>query len=739
MLEYALQYAKLGWHIFPLKPGGKTPITQHGVKDATTEEAEIRDWWTRWPNANIGLALGKISGVCAIDIDLDKEKDINGYESLRELGELPATVCQHTPRGGSHFLFHAEISPPNKNGLRPGIDIRSDGYYVVLAPSVHPNGGVYQWQGGHSPWDLRPAAYPDFMRVEREREAVSAIQHDHMRNDFPAIGDTLLQARAYFERVEPAVQGQRGHDCLLWAAQCCVNGLKMSDSDAYAFLAAEYNPRCVPPWNLNDPKDEKDFRRKIREARKNPTSKYPIGWIIDDPGFSVDGPRIEIDSTALIASAKAADAPAIVTSKKSRDGATSSRIPDDLRMPAGWLGEYIGYGLRNAPHPNWPLLFAGGLALWSAVTGRKIVGPSGLPTNLYVIGLALPGSGKNFPRMLNARILEAAGYLDILVDKLASAEGLEDRVAESPHVLLCQPDEMDSMIHTMEQGRDGRGLALGSLLNQLYTTSCGVYVRRIRSSSGDSTRPEPIIRPHVSLFGTATPRLYYEACGRRLLEGGFAARLLVLEADPRSNGRRQIIADLPPGLVEGVIYWKNFVPPDAGDIAELNDKFSRAALIVPAKSCGERALRECQEAADERYRHAEATSDAGAAAVWSRVYEQTEKVATLHASGLNLSNPEITGDIVRWANRMVIISARRALELAAEYHADSPFASKCQEIAKFIQGRGEVSARDVYRKYKLARKDFETYARSLEDQGKVAWVKLVSIGGTRELLRWIDE
>ena len=58
----ALNYASLGWYIFPIVSGQKNPLTKHGVKDATNVVHTIRMWWEKWPNANIGLACGVKSG-----------------------------------------------------------------------------------------------------------------------------------------------------------------------------------------------------------------------------------------------------------------------------------------------------------------------------------------------------------------------------------------------------------------------------------------------------------------------------------------------------------------------------------------------------------------------------------------------------------------------------------------------------------------------------------------------------
>ena len=57
-LSQALKYAAHGWPVFPVVPGEKIPVTQHGFKDATTDPARIRAWWSANPGRNIGIATG---------------------------------------------------------------------------------------------------------------------------------------------------------------------------------------------------------------------------------------------------------------------------------------------------------------------------------------------------------------------------------------------------------------------------------------------------------------------------------------------------------------------------------------------------------------------------------------------------------------------------------------------------------------------------------------------------------
>src|ERR1035441_105438 len=64
-LDIALACIARGWHVHPLKPRDKIPVTKHGMNDATLDEAQIRAWWTRNPNCNVGISCAP-SGLCVL-------------------------------------------------------------------------------------------------------------------------------------------------------------------------------------------------------------------------------------------------------------------------------------------------------------------------------------------------------------------------------------------------------------------------------------------------------------------------------------------------------------------------------------------------------------------------------------------------------------------------------------------------------------------------------------------------
>ncbi len=157
LLDAALGYARCGWAVFPLIPGTKEPRTTHGFKNATTDEARIRAWWTDYPTANIGIATGAVSGITVLDVDIKPWKDKRGDKTLAaltaEYGALPLTPKQKTWSGGEQYVFADPIGIATYHG-QPGtaldsLDIKSNGGYVVVPPSVVVEGerhGTYVWK-----------------------------------------------------------------------------------------------------------------------------------------------------------------------------------------------------------------------------------------------------------------------------------------------------------------------------------------------------------------------------------------------------------------------------------------------------------------------------------------------------------------------------------------------------------------------------------------------------------------
>lgn len=146
MKGHALKYAAAGIHVFPLKPHGKTPLTQHGCLDATDDDAIIAEWWRQTPTANIGIATGPTSGLLVVD--LDGPEGIATWSALER--DRYISTKEAATAGGRHLYFRSSLTVGNTaKRLGPGIDTRGKGGYVVAPPSIHPTGDTYRWLTHH--------------------------------------------------------------------------------------------------------------------------------------------------------------------------------------------------------------------------------------------------------------------------------------------------------------------------------------------------------------------------------------------------------------------------------------------------------------------------------------------------------------------------------------------------------------------------------------------------------------
>ncbi|MEW8351957.1 MAG: bifunctional DNA primase/polymerase [Candidatus Thiodiazotropha taylori] len=158
-LDWALRYAERGWSVMPLK-ADRRPQIIGSFHNASTDEKQIREWWSKWPNAGIGIATGVKSGICIVDIDPRNGGD-DTFATLATdpnhtpfIHKLSTSLKVETGGGGTHFYVdlkdpyiseHYEIRSGNDR-LGTGIDIKSDGGYVVAPPTIHNKSGkIYRW------------------------------------------------------------------------------------------------------------------------------------------------------------------------------------------------------------------------------------------------------------------------------------------------------------------------------------------------------------------------------------------------------------------------------------------------------------------------------------------------------------------------------------------------------------------------------------------------------------------
>jgi hypothetical protein len=243
------------------KDCGKHPRTPHGLLDATTDEATVRAWWERWPDANVAILTGAANDLWVLDAD-----GAGGLEALaaleRQHGQLPLlTPRVRTGGGGLHYYFKWPTDGTvirNRTRLHGlPIDVRGEGGYAVAPPSRHRSGSVYAWE--LAPGEGIPAEAPAWL--------LALVRgHADGRN-----GKAAAPAEG-----EPIPEGRRNSTLTRLAGSMRAAGL--GADEILAALLVVNRERCQPP--LPD-KEVETIARSV--------SRY-------DPG-DLDPPTIVFPST----------------------------------------------------------------------------------------------------------------------------------------------------------------------------------------------------------------------------------------------------------------------------------------------------------------------------------------------------------------------------------------------------------------------------------------------------------
>jgi hypothetical protein len=265
MLEWALYYAvEKRWPVFPCRVD-KRPMIDEWQLAATTDEKQIRKWWTHFPNANVGMHVGD-AGMMVIDHDTHKPHYDPGALK-RNIPDLkPTKLRARTPRGGLHeyyALAEGEIVPNSADGkLAPAVDVRSFHGYVLLPPSRTAD-GAYEWLD-----EGKPAHRSDELRRIASTARDKSADRDNWLIE-PDLPENVKACERWLkDKAKISVEGQGG-DANAYATAAMCKSFGLSEEQALDSMWSVWNERCDPPWSLED---YDHFAQKVRNAYEFNTS-----------------------------------------------------------------------------------------------------------------------------------------------------------------------------------------------------------------------------------------------------------------------------------------------------------------------------------------------------------------------------------------------------------------------------------------------------------------------------------
>lgn len=391
-----------------------------------------------------------------------------------------------------------------------------------------------------------------------------------------------------------------------------------------------------------------------------------------------------------------------------------AKIDPSVYSIPGFVDTLIDYTMGSAPYPNRQLAFCGALSLLSLLVARKVQGPSGLLTNLLVLGLANSGSGKDHPRTINARILSQAGMSERLSGRIASGQGLEEIVFEQP-AHLFQIDEFDSTLIAINKPNDAIGSEIAARFMELYSASQSVYQMRVKVRKADEPR-RCITHPHVSVFATCIPGNFYSNLTPKLLSNGLVARMLVIESGERGRGQNARLGLIPQRIIDVAEYWRDFSP--GGDIAAIT---GASPLVVEHDDDAVAIFEAARRSAEDQYDQCQRNGDNAGCSIWARVLEQAHKLATLYACSEDHRSPYVGEEAAMWATSFAKNQATWLLSQIGERAGEeSRFETIANRILLRLRNKGgRILHSDSLKASKVDKAEYQKIINTLVERGEV--------------------
>lgn len=661
LLDSALEYADKGFRIFPVIPGGKSPLTANGFNDATYAMGQIETWWTDHPTANIGCAL---DGLFVVDIDPGGE---TWLESEPEKNiELLTGATQKTPRGGYHHIFRRPdgCGWNRKVGIvHDNVDLLTDGGYIILPPSRIIGVGQYQWIEGCEldSWESlpRPLAW--------------------LKNTMDRLHKPTTKGKSTGGNEIP--EGRRNDTLASIAGQLRRSNMPRSVVEA-AIYAADLS-QCKPPIQ-HEKNGEQELQRIIDSAMRNMASDQQTEAL----AFGL-ADSMEINLAHPLASPGPVD-------DIDQPASDPGEFPLHLLECGGIMQQFCEYADRVSRRPQPVLSMAAALSLMSVITGRKIKDETGTRGNVYCVAVAEAGNGKNNGLESVKKILLAVKGQHLLQAGSFHSESAVWTLLIDQPCKLAVIDEFGCYLSTVNSSKASSHLrSVQSVIMELFSLSGSMASPK---ASADRSRNIPVDQPHLVILGASTPTTFFESITQENVESGLLPRMLFFTSNDDVDLRLDVPDSMPPlALLVRVEQWVKLEVE-----GNLEDKFTPGLITASYTPDARELFRDIHSEVTNRER----TAKNEFKALWRRCLEMVRKVTLLHACSVSDSPRKtlIGKQSVEWAWELIEYLYRKMEYLVETQMASSEFEKYQKRFTNWLNKQpGQRASRTKAMKNMLCR------------------------------------
>jgi hypothetical protein len=726
-----------GYPILPIMPGTKKPgqfkrgawldypsWTKHGTRPTSEHELVV---WSGWPDAGIGIPTGTMIGV---DIDVRDAKLASRLEQLAHemLGATPAVRFGLPPK---RLLVYRAVEPLSGMKAHP-IEVLGLGQQFVAFADHPETKRPYEWPQ-ESPADLPAENLPlvDEVMIRAFLDQAQVLVPPELRP-----GRLPGQST---ERTEVAGAGElRGTPEAIADALRFIPNTDL-DYDSWVRIGmalkgalGEDGWDLFASWSATSNKDVPETTARTWASLK--PERIGAGTIYHHAlagGWNPD-PALVLNGGVLINGRHPARALlerlSVPVASAGPSTPPPQRAPVDPRIfqVDGALQLMVDYILASAVRPQPILAIGASLCALGALMGRRYRTHTNLRTNLYVVGMAGSGGGKDHARGAIKEAFIVAGLQRYLGgNRIASGSGLLTALYRQPSSLF-QLDEFGQFLGNIVNKRHApKYLAeIWDLLTELSTSAGGTFFGAEYADQQQRPRQD-IAQPCCCVHATSVPEPFWAALQEGSMVDGSLARFLVFQTDhdiPDRNRRPKSIGDVPDKLVQALQAIVTGVSGHGrGNIAGVVEgpMIVPDPYSVPMAAEAEQLFDALDEELTAQQREAVGTNRS---AVFARVWENTAKVALIKAVSANPQTPVIRLEDAEWA-RIVVDRCVTTMITEAERHiAENRTQAYHQKVLRLIHGAGDrgLSRNEITRRTQfLERKQREDILGALVEAGQV--------------------
>lgn len=657
--------------------------------------------WSKWPDAGVCVALDYKLKV--IDIDTDDPELMAAVRSV-----LPDTeVKKRGAKGFSAFYrgSQAIVSQPFNVGKVRVVDLLCHGRQTVLPPTIHPDTGLpYSWVSGETlenvDIDSLPVLPDNIAELIAEALAPLGYEPPNEYQVSEGDGDTIWRdindtALLNFDRWVPALK--------LPETRRSGGGYRaIAEWRGVEKPNLSFHKDGITDWGAGDSHTPINvvmlaFRCDLYTATQWLIEQLGYKRPVDSDGFDVAGfvarsqarqttvaPEIPLQPPEPAAPVDFVDEKPAAVLRVAKNGID----PWDVSKQGGLLQEITTWILDTArvPVPEFATIAA--LAFLGAFYGRRYVTPTELGLNVYLIGIAGPGFGKDHPR----RAIEMLGHMSkmpwlIGPNDVTSDSSIEKTIRRRPCFVMPW-DEVGVLFQSMT-GKSAASWArtIRKSLLELFSRSTSLWTGKEKADEKQDSSGDPVWYPTVSLLGFSTPTEFYAGITEANFGDGFLARLTLINADKRPNRKEGKSVLKPPAELINAL-------KAAVDTAPVFGQFNNAAIRDP-KSMPEMYQAGWTPEAKKRWQWIEQwqldtmEERPESEGFVGRTAEQTLKIATLRACSRNATRPRVELEDIEWAYSIVQRSIDMIDNGVREHMSSSEFEALHKRIMACIREAGE--------------------------------------------------